>query len=103
MASGEECEIKYDDFDEQMMEDDDDAWEETEQDLQQPAQCLFCEKQLDTPGNLFCHCATVHAIDFRTVANEWNLDCFGYIKIVNYVRSKVYWCLQIFKATCIGI
>ena len=67
---------------------DDDAWQEEEME-QAPARCLFCEALLASPLPVFQHCVEQHQFDIRSICKYWNLDCFGYIKMINFIRSKV--------------
>jgi len=93
MAAGlQECNLPaYDNREDCLMDDDDndDAWEETEQEPVTPAMCLFCGENFGSPATVFIHCVEAHSFDMRTVSTQTNLDCFGYIKFVNYVRGKV--------------
>ena len=67
---------------------DEDAWQEEEME-QAPAQCLFCEELMESPDVVFQHCSSCHQFDIRETCRRWKLDCFGYIKMVNFIRVKV--------------
>ncbi|KAK3585529.1 hypothetical protein CHS0354_022937 [Potamilus streckersoni] len=71
-------------------EEEDVDWEEEQEDGETPipTQCLFCDSVLDFPDAVFKHCASEHQFDIKEVCQMWNLDCFGYIKMVNYIRLK---------------
>ena len=77
--------IDDDDFDDLG---DDDAWNEEEME-QAPAKCLFCEALIESPEMVFQHCTQLHQFDIRDVCKQWNLDCFGYIKMINFIRKQV--------------
>ena len=77
--------IDHDDFDDLG---DEDAWQEEEME-QAPARCLFCEELLESPDVVFQHCSHIHQFDIRDICRTWKLDCFGYIKMINFIRSQV--------------
>ncbi|XP_045196448.2 protein arginine N-methyltransferase 3-like [Mercenaria mercenaria] len=78
----EDCED--DDFD----DGDDDAWLEDDEAELVPTHCLFCSSKFESPDEVFIHCTTAHDFDIKNACNMWDLDCFGYIKMVNFIRSK---------------
>ncbi|XP_043225519.1 protein arginine N-methyltransferase 1-like isoform X2 [Amphibalanus amphitrite] len=69
-------------------DDDDEAWEEMEEDCEPlpAATCLFCPLQLPA-SDLVAHCRSEHSLDLAGLAVRHALDSFGYIRLVNYVRS----------------
>ncbi|KAL3881624.1 hypothetical protein ACJMK2_028040 [Sinanodonta woodiana] len=71
-------------------EEDDVDWDEDEEDGETPipTQCLFCDSVLHCPAAVFEHCESEHQFDIKQVCQMWNLDCFGYIKMINYIRVK---------------
>ena len=76
-----------DDFD----DGDDDTWLEDGEMECVPTLCLFCSSKFESPDEVFCHCSSTHGFDIRHVCSVWDLDCFGYIKMVNFIRVKVYY------------
>lgn len=52
------------------------------------ALCLFCPSVLPSPEMVFRHCSSEHKFDICTVRQRLNMDCFSYIKLVNYIRSS---------------
>ena len=67
---------------------DEETWQEEEMEPV-PARCLFCEALLETPDIVFQHCVQQHQFHIKGICKYWNLDCFGYIKMINFIRSKV--------------
>uniref|UniRef100_A0A1E1XCQ6 type I protein arginine methyltransferase n=1 Tax=Amblyomma aureolatum TaxID=187763 RepID=A0A1E1XCQ6_9ACAR len=68
----------------------DGAWdsaEELEVELADSA-CLFCGEVRASPELVYEHCAQDHAFCIKTVVERFQLDCFGYIKMVNYIRRN---------------
>ncbi|CAH1799963.1 unnamed protein product [Owenia fusiformis] len=61
--------------------------EEEQPDSQPPTRCLFCSQMLDTPENVLSHCKKDHKFDIAHIQRIHGLDCFGYIKMVNYIRK----------------
>ncbi|XP_052807943.1 protein arginine N-methyltransferase 3-like [Mya arenaria] len=66
---------------------DDDAWEEEDVPAQ-PARCLFCREEKPSAEEIFSHCVLHHSFDIHQMSHDWSLDCFGYIKMINYIRAK---------------
>lgn len=89
MATGLHGCVSDEEYDDMMEGGDDDAWVETEQEPVMPTLCLFCREKFDTPGHVYSHCVQEHSFDIRSVVQQWNMDCFSYIKMVNFIRSQV--------------
>ncbi|GAO48637.1 HNRNP arginine N-methyltransferase [Saitoella complicata NRRL Y-17804] len=53
------------------------------------AQCLFCHKSLPSIADVFAHCTLEHSFDFYAYRKSNNLDIYGCIRLINYIRSKV--------------
>ncbi|XP_013403420.1 protein arginine N-methyltransferase 3 isoform X2 [Lingula anatina] len=66
---------------------DDDAWEECDDESPVPVLCLFCQQTFPAAESVFEHCKTCHMFDIFQLRNTLNLDCFSYIKLVNFIRS----------------
>ncbi len=49
---------------------------------------LFSDKLFKTPGECLDHCKRVHGFDLATLKDRHNLDCFSFIKLVNYIRKE---------------
>lgn len=72
-----------------MADDDNDAaWDSAEELETECADsvCLFCGEVSASPELVFEHCAHDHGFSIKAMVQHCRLDCFGYIKMVNYVR-----------------
>ncbi|KAI8519131.1 Protein arginine N-methyltransferase 3 [Branchiostoma belcheri] len=70
---------------------DDSDWEECDDDIDQSdgsVLCLFCKDELLSAEEVFQHCRTEHQFDVQKFVVKNNLDMYGYIKFINYTRSK---------------
>ncbi|XP_065310570.1 protein arginine N-methyltransferase 3-like [Dermacentor albipictus] len=63
-----------------------DSAEELETEREDSA-CLFCGEVRASPELVYEHCAHDHTFSINHVVERLQLDCFGYIKMVNYVRK----------------
>ncbi|CAL8351641.1 unnamed protein product [Merluccius merluccius] len=69
-------------------DDDDDQWqcmEDSTEDLQ--VACLFCDRLLNSVSDTLQHCSSEHQFNLVDVIRKHNLDDYGYIKLINYLRS----------------
>ncbi|XP_066439690.1 protein arginine N-methyltransferase 3 [Eleutherodactylus coqui] len=66
--------------------DDDGAWDD-EDDGGAAVRCLFCASTQSSPEETFSHCRTRHQFDIRQLISRHGLDVYGYIKLINYIRS----------------
>ena len=79
------------------VEEDSDGSEWDEEEESDPSiLCLFCEKCLLGDKATFKHCKEEHDFDVEYLQKLHNLDCFGYIKMINYIRrhvrtNAIYW------------
>ncbi|RPB10885.1 S-adenosyl-L-methionine-dependent methyltransferase [Morchella conica CCBAS932] len=66
------------------------GWEDAEPDNEEesPVVCLFCPNTFPAPNKLFEHCGESHGFDFVKTKEELELDFYGTIKLVNYIRSE---------------
>ncbi|XP_071511244.1 protein arginine N-methyltransferase 3-like [Diadema antillarum] len=73
---------------------DDDLWEDDDEDEPgasvecQPIKCLFCETFHPSVEDVIRHGEERHNFNLQHVAVQTDLDCIGFIKMVNYIRSK---------------
>ncbi|KAK9463269.1 S-adenosyl-L-methionine-dependent methyltransferase [Lipomyces oligophaga] len=51
--------------------------------------CLFCKQTFEDASQVWKHCIEQHDFDFYDVTAHLNLDFFGKVKLINYVRSQV--------------
>lgn len=85
------------DLSDEMEEDDDDiGWDdddniddENEDLLIGPVKCLFSDRIFNSANEVFSHCANEYSFNFLSFCCQWSLDCIGYIKLVNFIRSEV--------------
>ncbi|CAG9836155.1 unnamed protein product [Diabrotica balteata] len=68
-------------------EDDSDGWDEMEVSGEQTT-CLFCPLQFHTIAVALVHCRTEHKFDLLALKNKYNMDCYSYIKLINYIRLQ---------------
>lgn len=62
----------------------DEEWDD--QDVDEPVQCLFCESCIPSMESAISHCKLVHDFDFENVMKRFNMDCYSFIKLVNFIR-----------------
>uniref|UniRef100_A0A8D3A6X3 Protein arginine N-methyltransferase 3 n=1 Tax=Scophthalmus maximus TaxID=52904 RepID=A0A8D3A6X3_SCOMX len=63
--------------------------EEEEEEDGQPVSCLFCERLLSSVAATLQHCTAEHQVNLVDVIRKHSLDDYGYIKMINFVRSTV--------------
>lgn len=68
-------------------EDDSDGWDEMEINIEQTT-CLFCPLQFHTIAVALDHCRSEHKFDLLDLKNKYNMDCYSYLKMVNYIRLQ---------------
>lgn len=66
-------------------DDDSDGWNEMDINGEQTT-CLFCPLQFHTIAVALDHCRTQHNFDLLALKNKYNMDCYSYIKMINYIR-----------------
>lgn len=64
---------------------DDAAWEDDEPKME--TRCLFCERLFTSAEETFSHCKSEHQFNIGQVAQKHGLDFYGYIKLINFVRT----------------
>ena len=70
-------------------DDDDNNLDESEDVLRGPVKCLFCERILNAAMEAFAHSDNDHSFHLLNFCHRWSLDCIGYIKLINFIRSTV--------------
>lgn len=63
-----------------------DEWQEMET-SNTPLTCLFCVNLLPSIEEAFTHCETVHRFAIKTLRSKFNMDCYSYIKLINYIKT----------------
>lgn len=66
---------------------DSDGWDEMEVAGEQTT-CLFCPSQFLTIAVALDHCRTEHNFDLLELKTKFRMDCYSYIKMINYIRLK---------------
>uniref|UniRef100_A0A3Q1I149 Protein arginine N-methyltransferase 3 n=1 Tax=Acanthochromis polyacanthus TaxID=80966 RepID=A0A3Q1I149_9TELE len=74
--------------DEEDNEDDEEQWQWMEEDSQ-PVTCLFCDRSLTSVAATLQHCTAEHQVNLVDVIKKHSLDDYGYIKMINFIRSTV--------------
>ncbi|KAM4592573.1 protein arginine N-methyltransferase 3 [Odontesthes bonariensis] len=76
------------DGDDDVDDDDEEKWQwmEDEGDSQQVT-CLFCDRLLSTVPATVQHCTAEHQVNLVDVVRTHSLDDYGYIKMINFIRS----------------
>ncbi|KAJ8416210.1 hypothetical protein AAFF_G00382320 [Aldrovandia affinis] len=78
-----------DEFPELSNSDDDDQWELMEEspDSKLEVLCLFCDRLFNSVEDVLSHCKSEHQINIASLVRRYKLDDYGYIKLINYIRS----------------
>ncbi|XP_063802446.1 protein arginine N-methyltransferase 3 [Pseudophryne corroboree] len=76
---------EFDDVPELVECEDDDAWEDD--DVKREVRCLFCERIYSSAEETYSHCSSQHQFNINKVITDHGLDFYGYIKLVNFIRS----------------
>ncbi|KAK3925088.1 Protein arginine N-methyltransferase 3 [Frankliniella fusca] len=69
-------------------EDDDnsDTWDETDPPNNQLTKCLFCSKVFTIVEEALEHATADHGFDLPTLKRRFDMDCYSFIKLINYLR-----------------
>uniref|UniRef100_A0A3P9JXS6 Protein arginine N-methyltransferase 3 n=2 Tax=Oryzias latipes TaxID=8090 RepID=A0A3P9JXS6_ORYLA len=65
---------------------DEEQWQWMEEDAQ-TVTCLFCDRQLSSVPATLQHCTAEHQVSLTEVIRKHGLDDYGYIKMINFIRS----------------
>lgn len=49
--------------------------------------CLFCPSQFLTIAVALDHCRTEHNFDLLELKTKYKMDCYSFIKMINYIRK----------------
>ncbi|GLH05504.1 Histone-arginine methyltransferase CARMER [Gryllus bimaculatus] len=77
-----ECDIGEDEDDDESLD-----WNEVETADEQISTCLFCEKTFLKIQEAIEHCKKEHAFDLVILKNRFDMDCYSFIKLINYIRK----------------
>ncbi|KAF7703576.1 protein arginine N-methyltransferase 3 [Silurus meridionalis] len=61
--------------------------EEDEHETEERVLCLFCDRFLHSVSETFHHCQADHHISIAELVKKYGLDDYGYIKMINYIRT----------------
>lgn len=67
-------------------ENDEEQWQWMEEETQ-PVSCLFCDRLLGSVSATLQHCLFDHQCNLTDLIRKHNLDDYGYIKMINFIRS----------------
>ncbi|KAL2089070.1 hypothetical protein ACEWY4_015969 [Coilia grayii] len=67
--------------------DDDEQWEWMEENSDTSILCLFCDRSLNSVSGTLQHCFSEHGVNIPELLKQFRLDDYGYIKMINYIRS----------------
>ncbi|ELU04923.1 hypothetical protein CAPTEDRAFT_219758 [Capitella teleta] len=72
-------------------EGDEDDWMEFEEEAASACNvlCLFCTETFNDVEAAFSHCKDCHAFSIAKAISLFHLDCFTYIKLVNFIRAEM--------------
>ena len=68
---------------------DDDSWDCDDSDTVVPVLCLFCDQVLQGEDAVLEHIVTEHQFNLKGFCEKHKLDCYQYIKLINYIRKEV--------------
>ncbi|XP_063233375.1 uncharacterized protein LOC134537072 [Bacillus rossius redtenbacheri] len=69
-------------------EEDSDDWSEVDAGDRPSVTCLFCPGGFETVGAAVGHCKRDHQLDLLRLRDRLGMDCYSFIKLVNYVRAR---------------
>ncbi|XP_044048111.1 protein arginine N-methyltransferase 3 isoform X2 [Siniperca chuatsi] len=88
-GAAEEMPELSDGDDDDIDDDDEEQWQWLEEEDSQPdnVTCLFCDRLLRSVPATLQHCTAEHQVNLVDVIRKHNLDDYGYIKMINFIRS----------------
>ena len=79
----------------------DEEWSDVEEEEKMPdsgnALCLFCDETFGHAGSAIEHMKEMHHFNVTKFCKERNLDFYGYVKVINYIRMHKLDSLSILK------
>lgn len=61
-------------------------WQEMET-INTTVTCLFCTNIFNSVEEAVAHCESVHNFSLNVMKQKFNMDCYSYIKLVNYIKT----------------
>lgn len=72
----------------ELSDSDEEQWQSMEEVSEHTTlQCLFCDRNLTSVSETFQHCKADHGVDILDLVQKHKLDDYGYIKMINYIRT----------------
>ncbi|XP_056317067.1 protein arginine N-methyltransferase 3-like [Danio aesculapii] len=72
----------------ELSDSDEEQWQSMEEASENTTlQCLFCDRTLTSVSETFQHCTADHDVDIPDLVQKHKLDDYGYIKMINYIRT----------------
>uniref|UniRef100_A0AAY5F2Q6 Protein arginine N-methyltransferase 3 n=1 Tax=Electrophorus electricus TaxID=8005 RepID=A0AAY5F2Q6_ELEEL len=79
---------KCDDEVPELSDSDDELWQSMEEESENMSVlCLFCDRSFRTVPESLQHCRSDHGVDIPELVKRHSLDDYGYIKMINYIRT----------------
>ncbi|KAK7925349.1 hypothetical protein WMY93_007659 [Mugilogobius chulae] len=67
---------------------DEDQWMEDDESEAEKVLCLFCDRCFVSVEEFLLHCSSEHQLSLTRLIHKHHLDDYGFIKMINYIRSK---------------
>uniref|UniRef100_A0A4W4HSB4 Protein arginine N-methyltransferase 3 n=1 Tax=Electrophorus electricus TaxID=8005 RepID=A0A4W4HSB4_ELEEL len=72
----------------ELSDSDDELWQSMEEESENMSVlCLFCDRSFRTVPESLQHCRSDHGVDIPELVKRHSLDDYGYIKMINYIRT----------------
>lgn len=69
---------------------DEEGW--MEEDVNEDVKCLFCDNTFCTVESALLHCSSEHNLNFAGLMKKFQMDCYSFIKLINYIRKESVTC-----------
>ena len=70
-------------------DDNDDDFEEEEMNFfEEPCKDLFSDKVFNSASECMDYCRENHGFDIKVLKKKFDLDCFSFIRLINYIRKE---------------
>ncbi|KAL1271808.1 hypothetical protein QQF64_030824, partial [Cirrhinus molitorella] len=72
----------------ELSDSDDEQWQSMEEGSEnKTVLCLLCDRTLTSVSEMVQHCKADHGVDIPELVQKHRLDDYGYIKMINYIRT----------------
>lgn len=65
---------------------DEETWNEDDT-VEVQTRCLFCDHVAVSVESAMSHCNAVHKFSFAELMKKFQMDCYSFIKFVNFIRK----------------